>query len=258
MARTGKPAIRHVAAVERALAVLDAVAELEDAGTNAIARQAGVNPSTASRLLATLAAGGIVRHVEQTGRYRLGPRLAQLGGAAVAGLDLRELARPQLASLADETGETTTLSVPGEGDAITVDFVQSAASVQGVARIGRPSVAHATATGKVALAFGGVVLPPGRLRRYTDRTIVNREVLDGELRAAVRDGLARALGEREIDLNALAAPVLDARGDLVAVLGVQGPAARFGPSRLGQASGPLRAAAAALSAALGGGIAAVE
>src|SRR5436190_6660796 len=136
MARTGKPAVRHVAAVERALAVLDAVADAEDVGTNELARQTGINASTVSRLLATLVARGLVRHVEETGRYRLGPRLVELGSAALAGFDLRELARPELIALAAETGETTTLSVSGEPDAITIDFVQSASSVQSVARVG--------------------------------------------------------------------------------------------------------------------------
>jgi DNA-binding IclR family transcriptional regulator len=258
MPRTGQPAIRHVAAVERALGVLDALAELEDAGTNAIARRTGVNASTVSRLLATLAAGGIVRHVEETGRYRLGPRLAQLGAAAVAGLDLRALARPRLTALAEETGETATLSVPGEHDAITVDFAQSPSSVQSVARLGRPSVAHATAAGKVVLAYGAVRLAPGRLRRFTPRTIVAREELFRELEEVVREGVARALGEREVDLNAVAAPVVDVHGELAAVLGIQGPAERFGEPQLARSIAPLRAAAESLSTALGGGKARVE
>jgi DNA-binding IclR family transcriptional regulator len=253
MARTGRPAIRHVAAVERALAVLDAVADLEDAGTNAVARRAGVNASTASRLLATLVEGGLVRHVETTGRYRLGVRLVQLGNAASAGLDLRELARPRLLSLAAETGETSTLSVPGDPDAITVDFVQSQASVQSVARLGRPSVAHATATGKVALAFGAVELPSGPLKRYTTATVVDRAMLARELEGVRREGVARALGEREVDLHAVAAPVVDARGELVAVIGVQGPATRFNGAALDRASRSLVGAAAAVARALGAG-----
>src|ERR1700693_5738282 len=116
MVRTGEPAARHVAAVERAPTVRDTLAESEEHGTSELARRTGINASTVSRLLATLAARGLVRHVEETGRYRLGPRLVQLGGAALAGLDLRELARPVLTSLAAETGETATLSVPGEPD----------------------------------------------------------------------------------------------------------------------------------------------
>ena len=55
-----------------------------------------------------------------------------------------------------ETGETATLSAPGEHDAVTVDFAHGSAAVQSVAQLGRPSIGHATAVGKVLLAFGHV------------------------------------------------------------------------------------------------------
>lgn len=252
MARTGAPAERHVAAVERAVAVLDVLALGGELGTNEIARRTVMNASTVSRQLATLVAAGLVAHVEASGRYRLGPRLVELGSAALAGLDVRELARPHLRALAAATGETVTLSVPGDPDAITVDFVQSPASVQSVARIGRPSVAHATAVGKVALAFGAAALPSGALRAYTPRTISDRDVLAAELARVRARGYAKALGEREEDLNAIAAPVLGPQAALVAVLGVQGPAARFSGSALRAAREPLLAHAAAVSRALGG------
>src|SRR4051812_34538334 len=176
MASPPRQAARRVAAVSRALAVLDALAAGGELGTNELARRTGVNASTVSRLLATLATG---RYVEQApnGRYRLGVRLVQLGNTVVDRLDLRGLAQPGLRVLVDATGETATLSVPGEHEAVTVDFVRSPSSVQGVAQIGRPSVAHATATGKVMLAFGGATLPPGPLRRFTTKTIADPRVL---------------------------------------------------------------------------------
>ena len=255
MARTGSPATRHVAAVERAVAVLDVLAAAGELGTNEVARRTGLNASTASRQLATLAAAGLVAHVEGSGRYRLGPRLVALGNAALAGLDVRELARPHLRALADVTGETATLSVPGDPDAVTVDFAQSAASVQSVARLGRPSVAHATAAGKVVLAFGEVALPLGELRRFTAATITDQGMLAKEIDGVRRRGFAQALGEREDDLNAVAVPVLGARGDLVAVVGVQGPASRFTEEAIGRVLEALREHAGAVSRALGGALA---
>jgi DNA-binding IclR family transcriptional regulator len=252
MARTGRPATRRVAAVERASAVIDALAEGGELGTNEIARRIGLHPSSVSRLLSTLADSGLVEHVPESGRYRLGLRLIELGNAVLARLDLREVARPHLRALVDQTGETATLSAPGEPDAVTVDFVQSASSVQSVARVGRPSVAHATATGKVALAFGDVELPTGRLQAFTERTIVDRSALAGEIERVRGQGWAQALGEREEDLNALAAPVRGSRGALAAVLGIQGPASRFGDDAMARALEPLLARAAAVSDALGG------
>jgi DNA-binding IclR family transcriptional regulator len=251
MARTGRPATRRVAAVERAASTLDALATGGELGTNELARRTGLHPSSVSRLLATLADSGLVQHVAETGRYRLGVRLVELGNAVLARLDLREVARPHLRALVEETGETATLSAPGDPDAITVDFVQSASSVQSVARVGRPSVAHATATGKVALAFGDDSLPPGRLPAFTERTIVDRAALAREVAIVREQGWARAEGEREEDLHALAAPVRGSRGELTAVLGVQGPASRFGEEAMGRALPALLARAAAVSDALG-------
>jgi IclR family acetate operon transcriptional repressor len=251
MARTGQPAVRRVAAVERAVAVLDVLATDRELGTNEIARRAGINASTVSRLLATLSAAGLVERVADGGRYRLGLRLLELGNAVLARLDLRELARPHLQALVEETGETATLSAPGEGDAITVDFVQSPSVVQSVARLGRPSIGHATATGKVLLAFGPATAPRGRLTAYTERTVVDRKELDSELERIRGQGWARAAGEREDDLNAVAAPVRDARGALAAIIGVQGPASRFGDRAMEAAVPPLLEHARSVSEALG-------
>jgi IclR family acetate operon transcriptional repressor len=252
MPRTGQPAVRHVAAVERAFAVLDALADgSQELGTNEIARRTGINASTVSRLLATLASAGFVEHVADSGRYRLGLRLLQLGNAVLARLDLREIARPHLQALVDATGETATLSAPGEHDAVTVDYVMSESLVRSVARLGRPSVAHATATGKIALAFGSATLPPGELARFTSRTLTDRKAVAAEV-ARVRElGYAQAVGEREEELNAIAAPIRGAGGELAAIIGVQGPSGRFDDAKMQAALRPLLEHAHEVSGALG-------
>lgn len=252
MPRTGQPAIRLVGAVQRAFAVLDALADGgAELGTNEIARRTGINPSTVSRLLATLVAGGLVEHVPDTGRYRLGLRLLELGNVVLASLDLRQIARPHLRALVESTGETATLSAPGDRDAVTVDFVQSRSSVQGVARLGRPSIAHATATGKVLLAFGDRALPPGPLKGYTGRTITDRAALAAEVERVRERGYAYNFGEREDDLHAIAAPVWGSRDELMAIIGVQGPASRFDPEAMETAVEPLLEHAQQVSLELG-------
>lgn len=223
---------RPVGTVQRAIAVIHALAGSgEDLGTNEIARRVGINPSTVSRLLATLAGDQMVARVGDTGRFRLGPRLVELGNLALARIDLRQMCRPHLEALTDSTGETATLSLPYQEGTITVDFVQSPSSVRSVAWVGRPSVAHATATGKVFLAHAGT-LPTGRLPAYTSRTITDPAALVREVHRARDRGWALAVGEREEDLNAIAAPVLAADGALVGVIGLQGPASRFRPRRM--------------------------
>jgi len=250
-ARTGQPAVRHVAAVERAFAVIDALADGQELGTNEIARRTGINASTVSRLLATLAAARYVEHVPETGRYRLSLRLVELGNAVLGRLDLRTLARPHLQALVRETGETATLSAPGEHDAVTIDFAHSSSAVQSVAQLGRPSVGHATAAGKVMLAFGDVELPEEPLQIFTPRTIGSRAKLLAEVELVRRRGYAEARDERELGLAAVAAPVRGSRGELVAIVGVQGPTSRFDAAAARTAVPLLIEHATAISAALG-------
>ena len=223
---------RPMTTVVRAVSVLRALAEAPgDLGNNEIARRTGINASTVSRLLATLAADELVSRAPDNGRFRLGPRLVELGNAALAQVDMRQLCHPHLVALTEATGETSTLSLPHEGGTITVDFVQSPSSVRSVAQVGRPSIAHATATGKVFLAYAGA-LPSEPLPAYTKRTVTDVAQLAAEVKTIQRRGWAQAVGEREEDQNAIAAPILGVGGELTAVLGLQGPAGRFGPKAM--------------------------
>jgi IclR family acetate operon transcriptional repressor len=219
---------RTVASVSRALSLLEELRVSERGlGVNELARRIGVNASTASRLLATLESAGMVQRNGQ-GPYRLGLGLVSLADRVLARLDIQALARPVLVELMEHSGETATLSIPSEREAITVDSVPSRSSVVSMARLGRPSVSHATAVGKVMLALGGGPVPPERdLVAFTDRTITNRIALAAEIEAVRERGYAMVFGEREVDVNAIAAPAFDRTGGLAAILGLQGPAGRL-------------------------------
>jgi IclR family acetate operon transcriptional repressor len=154
-------------------------------------------------------------------------------------------------ALEEETGETATLSIAGEHEAVTVDFVVSRATVASVARIGRPSVPHATATGKVMLAFAPTARFSAELEQYTDRTITSSKRLMREIAAVREQGWAEAVKEREVDLNAIAAPIFGGSGELAGILGVQGPSGRFGRRKREAARQAMLSRAHALSQALG-------
>ena len=181
MSRTGQPSTRDVEATVRAVEILDALADGGELGTTDVSRRTGISPSTVSRQLGTLTRAGLVEHVAATGRYRLGVRTLRYANAVLGRLNVRDLARPHLEQLVDEVGEAATLAIPGDGDAITVDFVPSDRYLQGVTRLGRPSVGHASSAGKVMLAFGDVPLPRGRLTAYTPKTIVDPAALAAEI-----------------------------------------------------------------------------
>jgi DNA-binding IclR family transcriptional regulator len=265
-AERGETPRRAVGSVARATRLLDVLAASETPlGVNELARRIGVNASTASRLLGTLQDAGLVMRSDDGGPFRLGLKLVTLSDRVLAGLDVRALARPLLARLVAETGETATLSVPGDTEAITVDFVPSPSSVVSMARVGRPSVSHATAAGKVMLAYAGAGAGgegagggsvgragPESLTAFTPRTITNPAALAAELDTVRARGWAEAVGERESDLAALAAPAFGRHGELAAILGVQGPASRLPVAARRSLREPLLVAAAELSLALGG------
>jgi DNA-binding IclR family transcriptional regulator len=227
MPRTGQPSTRDVEATVRAVQILDALAEGGELGTSELARRTAISASTVSRQLGTLARLGLVEHVADNGRYRVGVRVLRLANAVLGRLDLRDVARPHLEELVHAVGETATLSIPGDGDAITVDFVPTDRYLQGVTRLGRPSVGHATSAGKVMLAFGDVPLPRGKLTAFTPRTIVDSTALAREVERVREQGYAEAVEEREVGLSAVAAPVWGAAGELAAIVALQGPTSRF-------------------------------
>lgn len=245
---------RKVAAVERALEAIEVLSvESDGLGVNEVARRIGVNPSSASRLLTTLEVGGMVARMPN-GRYQLGLRLITLSDRVTARLDVRDLARPHLQGLVDIGGETTTLSIPVSGEAVTIDFVPGKSSVVSMARVGRPNPLHATAIGKAMLAFGdGAKLPTTReMTAFTPLTITSRTLLSEAVEQVRSAGWADAVGEREEDLAALAAPVRGVAGALVAIVGVQGPLTRMAAERRREMLPSLLEATKALSRDLGG------
>jgi len=250
MAKTGQPSTARVASAQRSLAILDVLAEEPTLGTNELARRLGTSPSTTSRQLATLVEAGLVEHVPTTGRYRLGIRLVALATSVLARLDVRAIAHPHLEALAADLGETATLSVPSDPDAITVDVVRSPRYIADGSRLGRPSIAHATAAGKVMLAFDGA-RPRRELQAYTPRTITDARKLEAEIERVRRRGWADAFEEREIGLNAIAAPTWASDGTLAGIIALQGPIPRFGRAAARAALPPLLERADAISTELG-------
>ena len=198
-------------------------------------------------MLATLLEAGFVEREPGAQRWQLGLRLVHLGNAALARLDLRDLARPLLEQLVRETGETATLSLPAQGEGVTVDFVPSPHSVSSRAEIGRAPwptrPRSASSCSRTRRARSRRCAEP--LERYTPRTLTTLaeiELAVAEVRAA---GVAEAAGEREPGLNAIAAPVLGRGRTPRRRARAAGPGSlrRRGPPRGGAAAGARRRAA---------------
>lgn len=246
-----------VRSVDRAAALLLALGESHgEAGVTELARRLGLHKSTASRLLATLEKRGLVEQDGDSGKYRLGLVVIRLAERAEQTLDLRSIAMPELDRLARASRETTGIGIL-EGDRfLTVAQADGPNLVAMGDWTGRGAPLHSVAAGKVLLAS----LPEREimrmvrrgLDRFTDRTITSLEPLLEELAKVRRRGYATAFGEYDASLNAIAAPVYDARGNVAAAVDVWGPSFRVTPARVPELAQMVRESAAAVSVRLGG------
>ena len=221
----------NLRSVTRALRSLELIGEAGELGVTELGRRLGVHKATASRLAATLAERGFVERDPATERYRLGFALVALAGSAMSNLDLVRTARPLLEELADRTHETVNLGVLSGDAVVYLDQVTGTRSVVTVNWVGRRTGLHDTSNGKVLLAFAAeadvdrILSRP--LERATERTVTDPAELRAQLEVVRERGWAQTLEELEDGLNAVAAPVHDADGTVVAALSVSGPAFRM-------------------------------
>jgi DNA-binding IclR family transcriptional regulator len=223
--------------VERALNVLDLLAQWGEGGVSELAGELDVHKSTIFRLLGALESRGLVDQTEDRGKYRLGFGLVRLAGAVSARMDITTQARPIAARLSNDIGETVNIAVLNDLFAVNVEQALGPASVSAMNWVGRQTPLHATSSGKVLLAHA---TPGERIRLikangkavYTDKTITDAGELERQLQKILDQGFATTLGEYEDGLNAIAVPVRDAQGTVVAALSASGPSYRFTADRM--------------------------
>jgi len=214
--------------VERALTVLGfftaTTPELSSADVGA---RLGLHQTTAYRLLTTMEAAGYVERDAGTGLYRLGLRVVELAGHKLNQMDLYRHALPELDALRDQLDLNANLAVLDGGDVCHLAYSVRRDVPQYYTALGRKSVAHCTALGKVLLA----AMPREEVhatidrcgwRPYTPRSIQDFETLDQCLDEVAQQGYAVELGERSATTNCVAAPIRDRTGGVVAALSVSG------------------------------------
>ena len=252
MADEGGSSLRSVT---RAIHSLEMIAEAGELGVTELGRLLGVHKATASRLAATLADRGLLERNPISDKYRLGLGLVRLAGAAMTSLDLVRTARPILEELADQTHETVNLGVLSGDGVVYIDQVAGARSIVSVSWVGRRTPVHATSNGKVLLAFMSEAersrLLATPLERATPKTIVDLNELRAQLVDVRTRGYAQTMEELEQGLNAVAAPVRQADGEVTAALSVSGPAFRIRPVDLPRVGRLTMEAATAISRRLG-------
>ena len=245
--------------VSNALRLLEVFFDEPELGVSELSRRLGLHKNNVFRLLATLELGGYVEQSQANDEYRLGVRCLELGRAYDRSHGLIERARPVLAELVGELGETAHLAILSDFEVVHLDGVQPKRLLVTASRVGQRLPAHCSALGKVLVACAGAdlhqdyhesVLAAG-LEAITPDTVVDGAKLSDQLQTIAAQGYAFDFGECEVGLNCAAAPVYDESG-LAAALSVSGPSVRLTQDALHQSVLPvLSGAARRLSEALG-------
>lgn len=219
-----------------------------------LARDLKIPVTTTLRIMTTLGLEELARKVE--GRYELGPVLIQLGNAALAGTEIRELALPMLQRLTDDTDETSHLAIPCDDRALIVAVQDSPHPLRAASRPGFLAELHCSSTGKIFLAFLHrtriaelVTASPPTPR--TPLTLTRLADIKKEAELTRKRGFSLDNEEFNPGVRCLAAPVFASDGIVVAAIGITAAAVRFPEKRIPEMSAKVRAVAGELSRRMG-------
>jgi len=246
-----------IQSLERAFAILEEVARNRE-GINLadLSKAVRLHNSTTFHLVKTMAQLGYISQVRDSKRYRIGSRLFTLATGALEENALLALATPVLETLTRETGEAGHFAIRSGNDIVVIARTAGSGLLQMVDRTGAQRPAHATALGKVLLAALSddqirQLLGPEPLRKFTPKTIVERDALLREIDEVRRKGIAYDDGEFDAEIRCVAVPVHDFAGRVAGAVGISGAVWRLSLQSLQDKARQVREAARRISAQLG-------
>jgi IclR family transcriptional regulator, KDG regulon repressor len=246
-----------IQSLERAFGLLEEIARNRDGiNLSELSKRVGLHNSTTFHLVKTMVMLGYIEQSKDSKRYRVGRRLFTLAAGALDEIQLVNLATPVLESLTRATGECSHFAIRSGDDIVVLAKTAGAGMFQMVDRAGVVRPAHCTALGKVLLA----ALTPQQiegylagheLRRFTPKTIVERDALVRELKDVGRTGIGFDDGEFDAEARCVAVPVRDFTGQVAGAIGLSGPIWRLSIQALQEKAQQVLGAAADLSRELG-------
>ncbi|MCS7038438.1 MAG: IclR family transcriptional regulator [Caldilineales bacterium] len=242
--------------IDRAVAIMKCFSEqTPELSVSDLSRRLGLHKSTVSRILASLEHNGLVGQNPETGKYRLGLGLIGLAGVALGRLSVRGAAQPYLPALVSLSQETVNVVVRDGAECVNIEREASPKAIQYVGWIGRRMPMHCTAAGKVLLAAMSpaerAAILPNPLPRYTANTLTDPVRLAAELERIAAQGYATDEEEFEEGFSAIAAPIRDHRGEVVAALVISGPTFRLNREVMATLREPLLETANRIASDLG-------
>ena len=220
-----------IQSVDRAMTILQYLAQHGESSVGRIATVLNVHKSTASRLLATLEHHRLVQQRHLRGSYRLGVGVMRLANTVMREFDLLEYTKPYSHWLSAETAETVNIAILQRNTVLHIDQVIGSASIVTVNWVGQETAIHASSTGKVLLAYLSPkrldVFRKHKLQALTPQTIATWRELSQDLELTRSRGYAITIDELEEGLAGIAAPIFDSSGEVIASICISGPSYRF-------------------------------
>jgi IclR family acetate operon transcriptional repressor len=245
-----------IQALDRAMLILETLAELGSATLTGLAQRLDQSPATVYRVLVTLETRGIAEFDPGEQVWSVGPRAFLIGSAFLRRTSVVERARPVMRALMADTGETANIGVARGDMVLFVGQVETHESLRAFFPPGTLSPLYASGIGKALLAQMAAADLAAYLRRvaltgFTAQTLTDPEALAADLSRARARGYALDDEERAEGMRCVAAPIFDALGAAVAGLSVSGPVSRITQSRAPEIGRRVAAAARDLSRSLG-------
>ncbi len=246
-----------VQALDRALTILGVLAGGDGTSLSDLSQRTGLAPSSAYRLLQTLAARGFVEFIERDQLWAIGVEAFRTGMAFQRRYSIASVGRGIMSDLVQASGETANIAIFEGGEIVFVAQVESLEPIRAFFRSGERRAAHASGIGKALLAemprkaVERVIAERG-LERFTPRTHTEPAALFADLARVHVRGWALDDEERNLGMRCIAAAIFNEFGDPVAGLSISGPVARLDDAKIA-ALGPMVAAGAAEITRLVGG-----
>jgi IclR family KDG regulon transcriptional repressor len=246
-----------IQSLERAFGILEEIARNRE-GINLadLSKVVGLHNSTTFHLVKTMAQLGYISHVRDSKRYRVGSKLFTLAAGALEENSFLALATPVLETLTGETGEAAHFAIRSGSDIVVIARTAGSGLLQMADRNGGRRPAHATALGKVLLSAMNDAqirqfLGPEPLRKFTAKTIVERNAVLREIGEVRRKGVAYDDAEFDAEIRCVAVPVYDFAGRVAGAVGISGAVWRLSLQSLQAKAQQVREAARLISAQLG-------
>jgi IclR family transcriptional regulator, KDG regulon repressor len=253
---TKKQEEHYLSSLKNALRILNSFSMDEpEKKISEISSSLGLNKSTVSRTMATLASEGFVYKDPETKKYRLGLSILTLSGVVNSSMDIHRESQPILNRLVETLGETAHISVLDHLDVIYLHKVECNHPVRFLTHVGRRNPAYCTSSGKVLLAYSNDdvldrVIEKG-LNKYCKNTITNPKLLRAHLLEVKKNGYASSVEEILDGVTSIAAPIFDYRGNVIAALSVVGPKQRLQSHKIQSIAKKVISAALEVSTRLG-------